>query len=367
LLNAAGMQRTIVLLSLLVISSASASPHPPPVVGGTKVAQGTWPDVVAVLGELGSCSGTLIAPDVVLTAGHCIDIEPTLVIANTIDFEQTGGPGERIAVKWARAYPSWEDRFDVAVVMLDHVAKPRPRAIATACLANKLLGERAPVTVVGFGLTSPSGTDDNTALHQAVLPVLDPVCGSDPGCNPDVRPNGEFTAGGRGMDSCMGDSGGPAMIGTPKGPALVGVVSRGLALPGRPCGNGGVYVRADKVVAWIEAVTGRDLERSACDRQADDPEADPEEDAGGCSATGGGGSLLVGMMLIAAVWRRRATGEPGARPDPRGPVVRAEAHPAGLAAGDRAAWAAAGSSPHLGRERPGMALDPCADGGDRSG
>ncbi|MBA3464774.1 MAG: serine protease, partial [Deltaproteobacteria bacterium] len=276
----------VLVLSLFVVSSASAGPQPPPVVGGTKAKHGDWPDVVAVIGEQGSCSGTLIAPDVVLTAGHCIYIEPKFVIANTVDFAQVIGPGQRIPVKWSRAYPNWEDRYDIGVIMLDHVATWRPRAIATACLANKLLSELRPVTVVGFGLTSPTGTDDNTELHQAVVPVLDPLCGSDPSCNPDARPNGEFTAGGRGTDSCMGDSGGPAMIKTPSGPALVGVVSRGLALPGLPCGNGGVYVRADKVVSWIESVTGRDLERVACDRPADDPEAEPEEAGGGCSAGG---------------------------------------------------------------------------------
>lgn len=364
------MQRIISVLVFSVVCSsiARASPSPPPVVGGTKAKHGAWPDVVAVIGEVGTCTGTLIAPDVVLTAGHCVDIRPKTVIANTIDFAQVIGPGDRIPVKWSRAYPSWEERYDVAVIMLDHVAIPRARPIATACLANKLLRERRPVTVIGFGLITPDAIDDNSVLHQAVMPVLDPFCDSYPGCNPEVRPNGELAAGGRGTDSCLGDSGGPAMIDTPDGPALVGVVSRGLALPGLPCGNGGIYVRADKVVAWVEAVTGRDLARVACDRQADDPEAEPEEETGGCSAGGGAGSLLFGMVLIAAVWRRRATGGPGARPDRGGAVVRAEARPAGLEAGDRAAAGAGGTSATSAvGGRCSLALDPGAGGGDRGG
>lgn len=312
------MQRTAsklsCLLAVLAISTAaSASSTPPPVVGGTRAAPGDWPDVVAVLGPGGACTGTLIAPDVVLTAGHCADIAPSTVIANTIDYRDPHA-GETIRVKSVRAYPRWEETYDVAVIVLDHVAKPAPRAVATGCLANRLLGQRRPATVVGFGLTSPRADDDNTALHQANVPILDPTCATDPTCAPEVAPYGEFTAGGRGTDSCFGDSGGPALLEGPEGPVLAGVVSRGLALPGIPCGNGGVYVRADKVTAWIERITKRKLTRVGCGGPADDPEIaeaeaeDADDGAGGCDAGGGGSGtaiLLLGAALAAAVRRQR--------------------------------------------------------------
>ena len=50
----------------------------------------------------GTCTGTLIAPDVVLTAGRCVELAPTEVILNTRDYVVGG---DRIPVKWARAYP----------------------------------------------------------------------------------------------------------------------------------------------------------------------------------------------------------------------------------------------------------------------
>lgn len=296
---------------LAMSTAAWASPAPPPIIGGTRVAPGAWPDVVAVLGREGACSGTLVAPDVVLTAGHCADIQPTFVIANTVDYTAEHA-GEAIAVKSVRAYPRWEQQYDVAVIVLEHVAKAKPRAIATGCLANRMLGDRKPVTVIGFGLTSPRADDENTRLFQASVPILDGTCASDPSCAPAVAPNGEFTAGGRGTDSCFGDSGGPAMLDTKDGPVLTGVVSRGLALPGIPCGNGGVYVRADKVVAWIERTTQRKLVRVGCGGPADDPEiegADGEGDGedGGCDASGGSATLLVGMVMLASLRRRRGT------------------------------------------------------------
>ena len=318
------MQRNALGISCLVMlamsTAASASPtSSPPIVGGKRAAPGAWPDVVAVLGPNGSCTGTLIAPDVVLTAGHCADIEPTHVIANTVDYAVPYA-GDTIPVKWTRAYPRWAEQYDVAIVMLEHVALPKPRAIATGCLANRALRDAHPLTVVGFGLTSPLAEDDNTALHEATVPVLDSTCASDLGCAPEIQPNGEFMAGGRGTDSCLGDSGGPAFISSTvvdgpraeaaKGPVLVGVVSRGLALPGIPCGNGGIYVRADKVTAWIERMTKRKLQRVGCGGPADDPEiaeAEADDDSsGGCDAGGGSTtSALLGLALLAAIRRLR--------------------------------------------------------------
>lgn len=322
LLCAAVMPRTLpCVLSLItfLVAVHAADAQPAPIVGGSRVPEGKWNDVVAVIGAGGSCSGTLIAPDVVLTAGHCIGIEPYEVVTSTTDFRRPGG--DHIAVKWARAYPDWTDRYDVGVLMLEHMARPKPRPIAAACHTNERLRDGAPLTIVGYGLVTPAGTDNNTRLHEATAPVLDPFCESAPGCESAVRPNGELVAGGRGTDSCFGDSGGPAFLETPAGPALVGVVSRGLALPGLPCGNGGVYVRADKIVAWAQAVTGRRFMRTTCEGERDDRGDDPgaiDDDAGGCSATAdrstppGGGprpvNLAFGVGIAVTVLRRRWRG-----------------------------------------------------------
>ena len=299
-----GMLRTISCLCLLSsIALADPSPlDPAPIIGGTTVPLGRWPDAVAVLGRNAECTGTLIAPDVVLTAGHCIEMNPIEVIVGSVDLGEPGG--DVIKVKSSRAYPDWEHHYDVGVVILDHVARARPRAIVSSCAADHGLAVSKTVKVVGFGLTTRSGTGNNTRLHQVAVPITDATCASDPSCEPSIAPGGEFTAGGHGGDSCFGDSGGPVYLDTPAGPMLVGVVSRGLALPGAPCGNGGVYVRADKVVSWIESVTGRELDQLTCDRPADDDAAaDPER--GGCSATGGSELGLVGIALLIGRGRRR--------------------------------------------------------------
>lgn len=288
------MLRTTVLVTLLSLSSLAAA-SPAPVVGGSTAKPGAWPDVVAVLtADGGLCSGTLIGSDLVLTAAHCTDAQPVEVIIGRVDLAQYGG--ERRDVKWSRSYPNWQAEYDVGIVMLENPVATKPRAIASGCSLDG--GDM--LQVVGFGLTTKSGTGDNTKLHVAKIPVTDPDCTQDPACAADIAPDGEFVAGGHGTDACFGDSGGPVYIKTKAGPALIGVVSRGLFASATPCGDGGVFVRADKVVKWIEKTSGRKLERLACDAPADAPAT--VDDAGGCSAGGGSAGLAASLGFLVMLW-----------------------------------------------------------------
>jgi secreted trypsin-like serine protease len=288
------MLRTTVLATLLSLCSLAAA-APSPVVGGSPAKPGAWPDVVAVLtADGGLCSGTLIGSDLVLTAAHCTDAKPVEVIIGSVDLAQYGG--ERRDVKWSRSYPNWQVEYDVGIVMLENPVATKPRAIASGCA----LAGGDTLQVVGFGLTTKSGTGDNTKLHQAKLPVTDPDCTQDPACAVDIAPDGEFVAGGQGTDACFGDSGGPVYIKTKTGPAVIGVVSRGLLASPTPCGDGGVFVRADKVVKWIEKTSGRKLARLACDGPADAPAT--VNDGGGCNASGGRAGLAVGLGLLVMLW-----------------------------------------------------------------
>jgi secreted trypsin-like serine protease len=298
------MLKTISCLVILS-SSALAGTLTEPVVGGTPVSAGEYPDVVLVVAPDALCTGTLVTPDVVLTAGHCIDTHPALVLIGSVDYQAPGG--ETIRVKSAVAYPDWQHQYDVGVLVLEHAASTAPRAIASACTVKEHLAAGMPVQLVGFGLTTRTGTGENSRLHEASLPVIDATCAHDPGCQPDVAPGGEFTAGGRGTDSCFGDSGGPLYVSTSHGPALVGVVSRGVELAGEPCGGDGVYVRADKVVPWIEKVTSEHVTRAVCDDKSDAPGVG--ETGGGCSigpgAFGGAALVLAAMVWLLTIPRRR--------------------------------------------------------------
>ncbi|MBV8759649.1 MAG: trypsin-like serine protease [Deltaproteobacteria bacterium] len=304
------MLRTLaVVLAFAATATATASAGElgAPVVGGSTAPLGKWPDAVAVLGSKGSCTGTLIAPDVVLTAGHCAEIEPSVVIANTTDY--TSPDGVRIDVESTTAYPDWQHSYDISVITLAHpVPGVQPRQVGTSCTFAELQAAMS-VHLVGFGLTSEAGTGDNTHLNEAMAPVVDPDCTHGHGCNGHVAPGGEFVAGGAGTDSCFGDSGGPVYFDTDRGPILIGAVSRGVDGAAQPCGGGGIYVRTDKVVSWIESTTHRTIAKDDCGLGSD---AANVTASSGCAASGrgvGGGSVggLLALALLAARRRRSAS------------------------------------------------------------
>ena len=273
------------LSGLLVATAATTAP----VVGGTPVSPGEWPDAVAVLGTRGTCSGTLIAPDVVLTAGHCTEITPVRIVAGATSYTQGG---QTVGVARVISYPDWATSYDAAVLVLAQpVVGIAPRALASECTFDGF-SRGTPVRLVGFGLTDPSGTGDNTMLREATADVDDPTCMGGRGCRASLAPGGEFVAGGGNVNSCFGDSGGPVYLDTPDGAVAIGAVSRGVDGASSPCGGGGIYVRTDKLAAWIEQQTGRTIARDPCT-------SDPSAAAGGCDAGGGSAGGLVGVLAMA--------------------------------------------------------------------
>lgn len=233
------------------------------VVGGQPAPTGAWPDAVAlyaVTGQL-ACSGVLVAPDVVLTAGHCgFGLDHVLV--GTTDL---GEGGVEISITRTEVHPEPYTTFDVAVLLLAEPAPVPARAIARDCVIDGYLGVGADVAIVGFGATDAWASEWTDQLQQAFTTVRDPVCSDvDAGCNADVSPGGELIAGGDGIDSCSGDSGGPLYLQTPDGDLLLGLTSRAVVPADAPCGGGGIYVRADAVVDWVEDVVGAELPRPDC-------------------------------------------------------------------------------------------------------
>ncbi len=291
-------------------SAPTYSDHESSIVGGSEVPAGLWPDAVAVLGTSGTCTGTLVAPDVVITAGHCANIRPAYVIADSVDYAHDDSV--RVDVANTVAYPSWQTSYDLAVLVLassiDHV---EPRRVGTACTFDGFEASTA-VRLVGFGATDAQGRAGNTRLKQAMTMVTDPDCTEESGCKPAIAPGGEFVAGGTGeADSCFGDSGGPVYLDTPGGPVVIGAVSRGVAGARTPCGAGGIYVRTDKVFDWVEETAGRDIAKDGCEAVDQTPgnanggvldEASAEL---GCAATRGSGIGVVALALLGVVRRRR--------------------------------------------------------------
>ncbi|HYU15264.1 MAG TPA: trypsin-like serine protease [Candidatus Acidoferrum sp.] len=245
------------------VPPAEATPWvEPPVVGGSPAESGKWDDAAAVFFDsLPGCSGTLIAPDLVLTAGHCIG-GVSAVRLGTVDIRVSGG--EVIAVAEEIEYPDSLLTYDLGLLILEHASSFTPRVIASGCVLERYLENGAPVEIVGWGAVDPDGGHVTGLLIEAESVVTDFDCTGGRGCNASVSPNGELGAGGDHVDACFGDSGGPLYLLTDIGQFLVGVTSRGYDDTELPCGEGGIYVRPDAVIDWIEAKSGRTIPRANC-------------------------------------------------------------------------------------------------------
>ncbi|HNC96584.1 MAG TPA: S1 family peptidase, partial [Myxococcota bacterium] len=222
-----------------------------PVVGGVDTQGSRWPGIAAVfLGREVGCTGTLIAPRVVLTAAHCAaDISGVSIGASNLQ----GLRAEYRAVRVIE-HPRWARTYDVALVILDRDATAEPAVIAQDCVIDASLHVGGPVDIVGYGAVDTRGNRYLDQLQAGRTRIIDPECRSmQRGCAEEVSPGGELSAGGGGVDACFGDSGGPIYVPRQGKMYLAGVTSRGFDDAHLPCSEGGIYVRADAVIDWIEA------------------------------------------------------------------------------------------------------------------
>jgi trypsin len=250
---------------------AVASPPASAVVGGKPVSPGSFQYVANIrIGGSFGCSGTLIAPQWVLTAGHCGSITGSLSqgLAPTPAAWPPAAYEVWLGSVWADGrgaehhtvtqvivdtdyLPMNGTGNDVTLLKLDTRSHLRPMLIAA-------VGERSRwrpgvlATIAGFGTTSESDSTPPPQMRYAKVPITtDTYCAnaypnglstvSDDG---SFDPKTMFCAGypKGGTDTCEGDSGGPLLVAIAGGALrLVGATSfgQGCAEPGKP----GVYAR----------------------------------------------------------------------------------------------------------------------------
>lgn len=217
------------------------------IIGGAPTAE--FPECVAV-GSLAGfcCSGTLIAPRLVLTAAHCARAGCSRQV---LIGEDVSNPAARkYFVTEVVVHPEYGSGpfNDLALLILSEpVVGVAPREIAQGDAP-----ERAKfVRLVGYG-----ATDSNGKLGYGVRRTVDvPVATPDAAYGAD--PATEFVAGApfTNMDTCPGDSGGPAYVEIDGEWLLAGVTSRATKGGVRICGDGGVYERAGAFTDWIRSVS----------------------------------------------------------------------------------------------------------------
>ncbi len=251
-----------VSVTAAALLAAAAAPSSA-VVGGNDASPGEYPAVAEITFGPFLCTGTLITPSWVLTAGHCSNITGGTVaspaswppqLINVRVGGVTQDDGERLGVSRVVMHPDYllTSGYDISLLQLSSNSTMAPTQVAGA-------GERSiwtagtMETIVGWGVTEEGG-DLPDRLQEAQVPVTtDAYCA---GAYSDFDPQTMVCAGfpQGGVDTCQGDSGGP-MFGRTSAGALrvVGTTSfgEGCARPGRP----GVYGRVgdDTLRPWIAA------------------------------------------------------------------------------------------------------------------
>ena len=214
-----------------------------------------FPDCCAVGNDEGYfCSGTLVAPKVVITADHCPDIKRVYLRGKDVS---RSDDGETIAVVKEIVHPE----LDFKILILKDASRVKPRRIATLEEANTA----TTVMLAGFGTVDLNGRIGYGLKRKLPyeIPITSLAC--DDANAPKLHgcmPGREIVAGQRGMrrDSCRGDSGGPLYIRGADGEyCLLGATSRGVRSAFTICGDGGIYVRVDLCRDWILDETGEAL------------------------------------------------------------------------------------------------------------
>jgi len=247
---------------------------PAAIVGGEPAPDDAAPEVAALfIADLFGCSGVLVAPDLVVSAGHCwsaTTLEKSVILGAN-DYTKDG---ERIVAVEDWRMPDYLETFDIALFALERDAETPPVRMMRSCEADEVLYDGMTATIFGFGALDADARVSTTRLHRASITIDDADC-SDPdrGCRSAVAPDGELRAGGDGVDSCVGDSGGPLFVDTPDGRLLAGIASRASQPASTYCGSGGIYVRADAIADWIENTSGRTLPAAPCDPEPPDETA----------------------------------------------------------------------------------------------
>jgi secreted trypsin-like serine protease len=224
------------------------------IIGGSDVRGTEFHDCVAVGDDRDwGCTGTLIAPNVVLTAGHCEVLHTRVFVGNDVDRK-----GQTFKVLRHVRHPRWDDRLRndlMLLILAKKVTGVRPRAMASSAQIDAATDGR----VVGFGTTELAGRTGYGIKRQTDVPIVSPSCKGKVGGRGDSAVYGchlgrEIVAGKPLLlhDTCKGDSGGPFYLADAKGRwFLAGVTSRGTDLATTMCGDGGLYVRVDQYRDWI--------------------------------------------------------------------------------------------------------------------
>lgn len=211
------------LATLIIAALLLAAPAHAIVGGGTPQADGVARAVVTIVGSRGNfCTGSLIAPKLVLTVAHCVQPGADYKIVD----RGTDGQPQLLNVRTVAIHPNFNMQAmqahrataDVALLQLEIPLKGK--SAVPVGMPNIPIQVGSRFVIAGIGVTVRGDGKSGGATRVAGL-----VATGQPGTL-QIRLVDPVTNGVRdGIGACTGDSGGPVFEDKPNGAMLVGLIS----------------------------------------------------------------------------------------------------------------------------------------------
>jgi hypothetical protein len=231
------------------------------VFGGAGASYETFPSLAYVLDRRGQgggqCTGTVVAPRLVLTAGHCVENPATGVVnppsgyrVLTGNVESSPAESQISRVSEVIVYPGYPKKRsnDAALLVLE-----TPTSSPSVTLAEKAATAGAKAALIGWEARADHLLPIRTLRAYTVVQSQEHCEQAGP-FNASSEICTESEPGKSNTGACVGDSGGPLITTGRSGDNQVeiGIVRAGLTERKEPCSGLTLSTRVDAISSWTQ-------------------------------------------------------------------------------------------------------------------